>query len=64
MLLENKRADFDVIDLSEDHATRQKLMDQTGCQTVPMIFVGDEFIGGCNELYDLESKGLLDRMLQ
>ena len=34
-----------------------------GRQTVPQIFINDAHIGGCDDLFDLESNGKLDRLL-
>lgn len=63
-LLNNKQVDFEEIDLTNDDVTRGELAAQTGWQTVPMIFIGDEFVGGCSELYELDSQGVLDQKLQ
>jgi glutaredoxin 3 len=30
---------------------------------VPQIFIGDRHVGGCDDLYALESKGQLDPLL-
>lgn len=35
-----------------------------GKHSVPQIFIQDRHIGGCNELYALESQGKLDALLQ
>ena len=32
-------------------------------RTVPQIFVGDEHVGGFNEIYELDRAGRLDPML-
>jgi glutaredoxin 3 len=34
---------------------------KTGWMTVPMIYVGEEFIGGADELYALEKAGNLEK---
>jgi glutaredoxin 3 len=34
-----------------------------GARTVPQIFVGDTYVGGCDELYALERSGKLDSLL-
>ena len=34
-----------------------------GSHTVPQIFIDDEHIGGCDDLYALESSGQLDAKL-
>ncbi len=46
-------------DLSQDPELRSALSAQTGWKTVPMIFFGDEFIGGCQELMHLKESGQL-----
>ena len=35
-----------------------------GRRTVPQIWKGQTHVGGCDELYELEAKGDLDRLLQ
>lgn len=62
-LLQEKKADFEEIDVTNDGETRQKISEQTGWMTVPMIFIGEEFIGGADELFALESSGELDSKL-
>lgn len=34
-----------------------------GRDTFPQIFIGDQHIGGCDELYALDANGKLDAML-
>ncbi|MDJ0567579.1 MAG: glutaredoxin 3 [Pleurocapsa sp. MO_192.B19] len=34
-----------------------------GKRTVPQIFVNDCHLGGCDDIYDLDAKGELDRLL-
>ncbi|MDP7599820.1 MAG: glutaredoxin domain-containing protein [Rhodospirillales bacterium] len=34
-----------------------------GQRTVPQIFVDDKHVGGCDDLYTLESRGELDPIL-
>jgi glutaredoxin len=34
-----------------------------GMKTVPQIFIGDMHIGGCDDLYALDKKKVLDKML-
>ena len=40
-----------------------ELSQKTGMRTVPMIFIGDECIGGSDELHQLDRTGKLDEML-
>jgi glutaredoxin 3 len=34
-----------------------------GSSTVPQIWVGERHVGGCDDLYALDDKGELDRLL-
>ncbi len=34
-----------------------------GRSTVPQIWIGDRHVGGCDDLYALDDKGELDRLL-
>lgn len=62
-LLAQKKIPFEEIDLTHDHEKRDAIAEATGWTTVPMIFIGDEFIGGCDDLYALESRGELQKKL-
>lgn len=62
LLLKSKSVDFEEIDVSDDDL-RQKLVERTCWQTVPQIFIGEEFVGGYDELQALEDDGRLDAML-
>ena len=63
-LLKTKGIAFREVDLSEDAALRQEMTAKTGWLTVPMIFIGDTFVGGNEELDALEREGKLDAMLR
>lgn len=62
-LLKQKGVAFEEVDLSRDHEARMALVERTRMRTVPQIFINDEFIGGCDELYALERAGELDAKL-
>lgn len=62
-LLKQKGVEFEKILVDkhpEERATMEKL---SGRHTVPQIFIGDTHVGGCDDLYDLESSGELDTLL-
>ncbi len=58
-LLTSRNLDYEEIDLTNDHDLREKLAKPHHWKTLPMIFIGDEFVGGFRELSDLDKKGLL-----
>ena len=63
-LLEQKGVDFEETDVSVSSGKRQEMIARAnGRLTVPQIFIDDAHIGGCDDLYALESAGKLDTML-
>ncbi len=63
-LLKRKKVSFEEIDLTDNAALRGRLEEETGWMTVPMIFIGKEFIGGADNLEKLEEAGELDAKLR
>lgn len=63
-LLKNKGVAFEEIDVDGNPAARNTMTQRAqGRYTVPQIFINDEGIGGCDELYMLDRQGKLDAML-
>lgn len=63
MLLTDRSIPFEEIDVSSDHDKRMWLVQATGRRTVPQIFIGDESIGGFDELRALDVSGELTKKL-
>lgn len=42
---------------------RAEMMRRTGRRTVPQIYIGEHYVGGCDELHALEHAGKLDALL-
>ena len=47
-----------------DAPLRAKMAAMAGATSVPQIWIGDQHVGGCDELYGLERQQRLDSMLQ
>lgn len=52
-LFEKNNIEFKEIDITDDENKLNELEKKTGVDTVPQIFVDGEFIGGCDDLYEL-----------
>ncbi|MFT5041886.1 MAG: glutaredoxin 3 [Hyphomicrobiaceae bacterium] len=63
MLLQSKNTEFEEVDLSQDFEARRGLHGRTGHRTFPQIFIGEDFVGGCDELFALDRTGRLDALL-
>ena len=55
--------EIDKVRVDLEPARRQEMMDKTGQRTVPQIYIGDTYVGGCDELYALDQAGKLDPLL-
>lgn len=64
-LLRQKGAEFEEISVDGDRGAQMAMADKAGGRsTVPQIFIGQTHVGGCDDIYDLESQGKLDALLQ
>ena len=63
-LLERKGVDFETIDVMEQPARRDEMVQRAGGRTsVPQIFINGEHIGGSDDLHALDRAGQLDAKL-
>ena len=63
-LLTSKGVAFSEVDIAVEPERRAEMMQRAnGGRTVPQIFIGEEHIGGCDDLYALERAGELDGVL-
>jgi glutaredoxin 3 len=64
MLLWWKGVQFQEYKIDGDEAARAKMAERAnGRRTVPQIFINNQHIGGCDDLYELDTKGQLDPLL-
>ncbi|MEQ8355548.1 MAG: pyridoxal-phosphate dependent enzyme [Kiloniellaceae bacterium] len=61
-----RSVDIDTVAMQDGNLggrVRAALNAQTGCRTIPQIFIGGEFIGGCTETFDAYNRGELQKLL-
>lgn len=63
MLLNDRSIPYQEIDVSNDPDKRAWLVEATGRRTVPQIFIGEEAIGGFDDLRELDRTGELSKKL-
>jgi glutaredoxin 3 len=56
------------VDLAEYNATvnpdyRQEMIEKSGRNTFPQVFIGTQHVGGCDDLHALDRDGKLDALL-
>lgn len=63
-LLKKKNVEFEEINVTvDDEQLDQMIKLSGGRMTIPQIFINEQHIGGCDDLYALESAGKLDELL-
>jgi glutaredoxin 3 len=64
-LLDDKGVDYTEYCIDGDEVARAQMAKRAnGRRSLPQIFINDQHIGGCDDLYDLEAQGNLDPLLQ
>ena len=63
-VLDAKGVAVEEIDVEAVPGAQAEMLARCGRSTVPQIFIGDEHIGGCDELDTLDAAGRLDPMLK
>lgn len=62
-LLESKGVAFIEYNATENPDYRQEMMDKSGRNTFPQIFIGENHVGGCDDIHALDRDGKLDPLL-
>ena len=63
-LLQKKQIAFTEIRVDNHPEKRLEMQEKSRRHTVPQIFIGDQHIGGCDDLHALEAAGQLDPYFQ
>ncbi|TJY65311.1 glutaredoxin 3 [Sinimarinibacterium sp. CAU 1509] len=62
-LLASKGVAVEEIRVDQAPEKRVEMRELTGRHTVPQIFIGEQHVGGCDDLYALDRSGQLDPLL-
>ena len=63
-LLENKGVKYMHVDAGMDPDKKAEMIQRSnGARTFPQIFINDQHIGGCDDMFELEYDGKLDGLL-
>jgi glutaredoxin 3 len=63
-LLTQKNVVFNEINVEDQPKFRDDMIARSKQRTVPQIFIGDQHVGGCDDLFELDRSGELDRLIQ
>jgi len=61
--LRSKGAAINEIDVESAAEKRAEMISRSGRRSVPQIFIGEQHVGGSDDLADLEAAGKLDALL-
>ncbi|MBB4065187.1 glutaredoxin 3 [Gellertiella hungarica] len=62
-LLSAKGAGFTEYNASHDPSYRQQMVERSGRNTFPQVFVNGQHLGGCDDIHALDAQGKLDPLL-
>ena len=62
-LLTKKGVAFTEFNASDDPSYRGEMMQKSGRNTFPQIFIKGEHVGGCDDIHALDDEGKLDPLL-
>ncbi len=62
-LLRRKGVDFTEINVTMNAAKRREMIERSGQNTVPQIFINDHHIGGYDDMAELDRQDKLDALL-
>ncbi len=64
-LLDSKGIDYTEYAIDGDEQARDQMAQRAnGRRSLPQIFINNQHIGGCDDLFDLDRSGQLDPLLQ
>ena len=62
-LLDSKKVDYTDIGVDGRADLRNEMIERSGRYTVPQIWIGEQHVGGFDDLAQLERQGRLDELL-
>ena len=62
-LFDQKQVSFNEIKIDNDNDLRNEMIKRSGGVTVPQIFIVDQYVGGCDDLFALHATNKLDELL-
>lgn len=57
-------AKYDYYNILEDEVLRQGIKDYSNWPTIPQVYIGGEFVGGCDIILEMHGEGTLAEALQ
>ena len=62
-LLDSKGVNYQTVSIDGRPDVRQEMTQKAGRHTVPQVWIGDTHVGGCDDLFALESADKLNDLL-
>ncbi len=63
-ILNSHGVDYEAVDVLEDPDIRQGIKEFSNWPTIPQLYVGGQFVGGCDICVEMEESGELGPILQ
>lgn len=63
-ILKRKGVPFHAVDVLADNEIREGVKVYADWPTIPQLYVGGEFVGGCDIVREMDAEGALDELLK
>ena len=63
-LLERRGIRYTEVNVEDHPGLREKLLARSGRRTLPQVYVGEQYVGGADEIRALDASGELTKMVQ
>ncbi len=64
-LLKSKKVEVEEFDIWKDETKKKEMLKRTnGARTIPQIFIEDHYVGGNEQLQEINRSGELDKLLK
>lgn len=62
-IFQQKSVKYTELNVDTNPKLKKEMMEKSGRRTVPQIWIGEQHIGGCDDLMAIQSNGKLDKLL-
>lgn len=63
-ILNSLGVDYETLDILQDYEMRQAIKEYSNWPTIPQVYIGGKFVGGCDVMVEMYQSGELQQMVE